>query len=74
MKNFNLVWFYNDDIHDVKGVGCGYRIFEIKTIGWKWVKLRPHAWRLTKGRGYKRISRSKWDTICNSKSFREVTA
>lgn len=41
MKNLDLVWFYNDDIHDVKGVGCGYRIFEIKTIGWKWVRLRP---------------------------------
>lgn len=73
MKNLKLVWFYNDDIQDVKGVGCGYRHFEVKTVGYKWVSLRPHAWRLSNdGRGFKRISRSKWDAIVASKSFREV--
>jgi len=60
-----LVRFYHED--EIRGVPSGTRIFEVGTVGWKWVKVKPMhepQWH--------RIKRKTWDKICEGRQYKVI--
>lgn len=60
-----VVQFYHED--DIRGLPSGTRLFEVGTIGWKWVKIRtPYEPQ------WHRIKRKTWNKISKQKDYKVI--
>tara|TARA_R100001591_G_scaffold19860_1_gene27795 strand:- start:621 stop:902 length:282 start_codon:yes stop_codon:yes gene_type:complete len=70
MKAFSIYQMITDKIP------CGFTWVEVRSIGYKYVYVRPfyHGNRYgAKPKQFKKIKRSIWDSIASNRHFKEIT-